>query len=102
MVAREAARYNWEIRTEPSYVVNGSRLIPDSVFSRPEKVVAVDVTVRYENLWVAKVNRGYWSIADLGRLIWQSSAIVFTEIYSDVSRRRLRWLAIFGMSLTNW
>ncbi|CAI9736400.1 Hypothetical predicted protein [Octopus vulgaris] len=48
LVAKEAVDHGWSVSVEPSYIINGSRLIPDLVFSRPEKVVVVDVTIRLE------------------------------------------------------
>lgn len=44
LVAKEAPKYTWENSIAPSYVANGSRLILDLKFSRPEKVVVVDET----------------------------------------------------------
>uniref|UniRef100_A0A0L8FR87 Uncharacterized protein n=1 Tax=Octopus bimaculoides TaxID=37653 RepID=A0A0L8FR87_OCTBM len=48
LVAKEAVVHGWSVSVEPSYIVGGSRLIPDLVFSCPEKVVVVDVTVQLE------------------------------------------------------
>ncbi|XP_052824441.1 uncharacterized protein LOC128248073 [Octopus bimaculoides] len=48
LVVKEAVAHGWSVSVEPSYIIGGSRLILDLVFSCPDKVVVIDVTVRLE------------------------------------------------------